>query len=90
MPYKTIDLCAGIGGIRRGFEMTGAFILARLSRYVFNNPEFGVCSCGVVTGDVLLSGFCLNVFNFCVKRLVALIILLFPYQVLSEDFVISG
>ena len=23
--YKTIDLCAGIGGIRRGFEMTGAF-----------------------------------------------------------------
>lgn len=25
MPYKTIDLCAGIGGIRRGFEMTGEF-----------------------------------------------------------------
>ena len=25
MIYKTIDLCAGIGGIRRGFEMTGAF-----------------------------------------------------------------
>ena len=25
MVYKTIDLCAGIGGIRRGFEMTGAF-----------------------------------------------------------------
>lgn len=24
-PYKTIDLCAGIGGIRRGFEMTGHF-----------------------------------------------------------------
>ena len=23
--YKTIDLCAGIGGIRRGFEMTGQF-----------------------------------------------------------------
>ena len=23
--YKTIDLCAGIGGIRRGYEMTGAF-----------------------------------------------------------------
>lgn len=23
--YKTIDLCAGIGGIRRGFEMTGKF-----------------------------------------------------------------
>lgn len=25
MAYKTIDLCAGIGGIRRGFEMTGEF-----------------------------------------------------------------
>jgi DNA (cytosine-5-)-methyltransferase len=25
MVYKTIDLCAGIGGIRRGFEMTGQF-----------------------------------------------------------------
>lgn len=23
--YKTIDLCAGLGGIRRGFEMTGHF-----------------------------------------------------------------
>lgn len=23
--YKTIDLCAGIGGIRRGFELTGSF-----------------------------------------------------------------
>ncbi len=26
MPYKTIDLCAGIGGIRKGFEMTGQFV----------------------------------------------------------------
>lgn len=25
MSYKTIDLCAGIGGIRRGFELTGEF-----------------------------------------------------------------
>lgn len=24
-PYRTIDLCAGIGGIRRGFELTGRF-----------------------------------------------------------------
>ena len=23
--YKTIDLCAGIGGIRKGFELTGGF-----------------------------------------------------------------
>ncbi len=25
MKYKTIDLCAGIGGIRRGFELTREF-----------------------------------------------------------------
>ena len=25
MKYRTIDLCAGIGGIRRGFELTGDF-----------------------------------------------------------------
>lgn len=25
MPIRTIDLCAGIGGIRKGFEMTGFF-----------------------------------------------------------------
>lgn len=25
-PYRTIDLCAGIGGIRRGFERTGKFV----------------------------------------------------------------
>lgn len=24
-PYRTIDLCPGIGGIRRGFELTGQF-----------------------------------------------------------------
>ncbi|MGN0553712.1 MAG: DNA cytosine methyltransferase, partial [Oscillospiraceae bacterium] len=23
--YKTIDLCAGIGGIRRGYELAGCF-----------------------------------------------------------------
>jgi DNA (cytosine-5)-methyltransferase 1 len=26
MQYKTIDLCAGIGGIRRGFELAGGFV----------------------------------------------------------------
>lgn len=26
MPYNTIDLCAGIGGIRKGFELNGNFI----------------------------------------------------------------
>ena len=34
--YKTIDLCAGIGGIRRGFELTGQFenvLSAEIDRY---------------------------------------------------------
>ena len=26
MPFRTIDLCAGIGGIRKGFEMTGKYV----------------------------------------------------------------
>ena len=26
IPYKTIDLCAGIGGIRRGFELSGGYV----------------------------------------------------------------
>lgn len=26
MPLRTIDLCAGIGGIRKGFELTGEFV----------------------------------------------------------------
>lgn len=26
VPYRTIDLCAGIGGIRKGFELTGHYI----------------------------------------------------------------
>jgi len=36
LPYKTIDLCAGIGGIRKGFEMTGHYsnvLSAEVDRY---------------------------------------------------------
>lgn len=36
MPFTTIDLCAGIGGIRRGFELTGYFtnlMAAEIDRY---------------------------------------------------------
>lgn len=35
-PYRTIDLCAGIGGIRRGFELTGMFrnvLSAEIDKY---------------------------------------------------------
>ena len=36
MPFTTIDLCAGIGGIRKGFELTGQFnnvMSAEVDRY---------------------------------------------------------
>lgn len=36
MPFKTIDLCAGIGGIRRGFERVGGFtnvLSAEIDKY---------------------------------------------------------
>ena len=36
MPFKTIDLCADIGGIRRGFEMTGHYqnvLSAEIDKY---------------------------------------------------------
>ncbi len=35
-PYRTVDLCAGIGGIRKGFELTGAFtnvLSAEIDKY---------------------------------------------------------
>ena len=42
MDYKTIDLCAGIGGIRKGFEMTGRFenvLSAEIDRYAAKTYE---------------------------------------------------
>ena len=36
MPLRTIDLCAGIGGIRKGFELTGHFenvLSAEIDKY---------------------------------------------------------
>lgn len=41
-PFKTIDLCAGIGGIRRGFELTGAFdnvLAAEIDKYACRTYE---------------------------------------------------
>jgi len=42
MIYKTIDLCAGIGGIRKGFELTGKFVnvlSAEIDLYACNTYE---------------------------------------------------
>ena len=43
MKYKTIDLCAGIGGIRRGFELTGGFkniLSAEIDEYACKTYEY--------------------------------------------------
>ena len=40
--YKTIDLCAGIGGIRKGFELTGEFenvLSAEIDEYACRTYE---------------------------------------------------
>lgn len=47
--YKTIDLCAGIGGIRRGFELTGKFenvLSAEIDKYARMTYKhlYGNCS----------------------------------------------
>lgn len=41
-PYRTIDLCAGIGGIRRAFELTGQFqniMSAEIDKYACQTYE---------------------------------------------------
>lgn len=41
--YKTVDLCAGIGGIRRGFERTGFFsnvLSSEIDKYACKTYEF--------------------------------------------------
>jgi len=42
MPYRTIDLCSGIGGIRRGFELAGDFrnlLSAEIDKYACSTYE---------------------------------------------------
>ena len=41
-PYRTIDLCAGIGGIRKAFEMAGPFqnvVSAEIDKYACQTYE---------------------------------------------------
>lgn len=54
--YRTIDLCAGIGGIRRGFEMTGRYVnvlSAEVDKYACQTYEhlFGTNPFNDVTDD---------------------------------------
>ena len=56
MPLKMIDLCAGIGGIRRGFELTGEFeniASAEIDKYACETYEhlFGTNPFNDVTSD---------------------------------------
>ena len=54
--YKTIDLFAGIGGIRRGYEMTGKFenvLSAEIDKYACITYEhlYGENPCNDVTSE---------------------------------------
>lgn len=55
-PYRTIDLCAGIGGIRKGFELTGLFrnvLSAEIDTYACQTYRhlFGDDPCNDLTTD---------------------------------------
>lgn len=57
MAYRTIDLCAGIGGIRKGFELTGHFrnvLSAEIDKYACKTYEhlFGENPSNDLTSDV--------------------------------------
>ncbi len=58
-PYRTIDLCAGIGGIRKGFELTGLFqnvLSAEIDKYACKTYQhlFGDDPFGDLTTDEFL------------------------------------
>jgi len=46
-PYRTIDLCAGIGGIRKGFELTGDF----LNVFAVENDKYACQTYEFLFGD---------------------------------------
>lgn len=55
-PYRTVDLCAGIGGIRRGFELTGQFknvLSSEIDKYacITYKHLFGDDPCNDLTSD---------------------------------------
>ena len=55
-PFRTIDLCAGIGGIRKGFELTGQFtnvLSAEIDKYACATYEhlFGTNPYNDITQD---------------------------------------
>ena len=46
MPFTTIDLCAGIGGMRKGFELTGYFhnvLAAEIDKYACMTYQLVLC-----------------------------------------------
>ena len=62
-PYRTIDLCAGIGGIRKGFELTGMFrnvLSAEVDKYACKTYQhlFGDDPCNDLTSNVFKEKVC--------------------------------
>jgi len=63
MKYKTVDLCAGIGGIRRGFELTGYFenvLSAEIDPYAVRTYEhlFGEKPMNDLTSEEFMKTVC--------------------------------
>ena len=87
MDYKTIDLCAGIGGIRKGFEMTGRFenvLSAEIDRHAAKTYEH-------LYGDDPLNDVTTDTFKELVERTDYDVLLAgFPCQAFSRAGKMEG
>ena len=83
MPLRTIDLCAGIGGIRRGFELAGAYknvLSAEIDPYACKTYE-------CLYGENPYNDITSKEFKFIVKRIEYDVLLAgFPCQTFSRRF----
>lgn len=81
MPLRTIDLCAGIGGIRRGFELAGAYknvLSAEIDPYACKTYE-------CLYGENPYNDITSKEFKFIVKRIEYDVLLAgFPCQTFSR------
>lgn len=81
MAYKTIDLCAGIGGIRRGFELAGNYINVLSAE----NEKYACMTYEFLFGDNPQNDITTDSFKECVRKTDYDILLAgFPCQAFSR------
>lgn len=81
MEYKTIDLCAGIGGIRRGFELAGNYINVLSAE----NEKYACMTYEFLFGDNPKNDITTDSFKECVRHTDYDILLAgFPCQAFSR------